>query len=362
VDREAPVIARLVVLVLVACGGGSGAPVTKPQTPVTPPQPVAKPGVVKASELTGAVKKVRVDVAVDSLRAPITAALAAVRDKPLEADRVREALARVVAVPGVLDVTARGVQLADGIELVVEVTAQPVVRNVSAIETGGTPIALGMSAITTGSMLDPRQIQSILESLRERYLTAGHLDVEVAWRRVSVANGVDIVIEVTPGVASTIASVAFTGNKAVASKALAARISKLVVIGQPVLENKLRLAVDDLQAHYWDIGYANVKVTPPAPAPGRSAVVFAIEEGPQFRLGAVTMTGDVTDAERSTYLKLFGPKQGDVFNRSAIVAGRKRVVDAIVASGKPNAEVNPLSNVDLPKRTIDLALEVRKGQ
>jgi outer membrane protein insertion porin family len=327
---------------------------------VTASQPPApKAGAVKASELTGNVTQIRVDVAVDSLRVPITTELAAVRGKPLDADRVREALARVVAVPGVADVTVRAVQLASGIELVVEVTAQPVLRNISATEVGGKPIALGMSAVSTGGMLDPKQIQSLLESLRDRYLASGHFEVDVAWRRVPVANGVEIVIEVKPGVASTIASLAFSGNKAIPSKDLAARIAKLVVVGQPVLEGRLRLAVDDLQAYYWDRGYVNVKVTPPAPARGHNAVVFAVEEGPQFKLGAIKVTGDVTDAERATYLKLFGVKQGDVFSRTAISDGRKRVVDAI---GKPNADVLPLTKVDIAKRTIELTLEVQKGR
>ncbi|MDQ3338386.1 MAG: hypothetical protein M4D80_24735 [Myxococcota bacterium] len=348
--------AILIALALVACGGGAKPAPTAPEKPVAAPAPPA-PTADASKELTGAIKKVRVEGAADSVRAAIETAMRDATGKPLDTDQLRGALATVMSTAGVADVTVKGVQLADGIELVVEVTMHPVMRKLTATETGGKTIGLGMSALPTGTVLDPKKVQALVASLRDRYVSNGYFDADATWRRVPTADGVEVVIEVKPGEVSSIASIAFAGNT-IASKDLAAQISKLVVVGQPALDEKLRGATLVLEAYYWDRGYANVKIRPPQAAAGRLAVVFKIEEGPKFRMGSIRITGDLPAAEHAKYMKLFGVKQGDLFNRTAIADGRKRFVDALVATGKATAEVLPLTKVDLPKKTIGLTLEV----
>jgi outer membrane protein assembly factor BamA len=219
----------LVIAALIACGGGGA----KPTAPTPVEKPAPKPDVVPTAELTGAVKQVRVDGG-GSMRGAIETAMAGLAGKPLDTDQVRAALTNVMATPGVADVTVKGVQLADGIELVVEVTLHPVMKTLTATE-GAKTIALGMQAIPTGTPLDPKKVQALAASLRDRYVSNGYFDADVTWRRVAVAGGVDVVIDVKPGEASSIASIGFKGNT-MPSKELAAQLTKLLVVGQPVLE------------------------------------------------------------------------------------------------------------------------------
>ena len=345
----------LVMAALIACGGGAAKPT--PTAPTAKPAPAAAPADAVTSELTGAVKKVRVDGTSTSVRGSIEAAMQGATGKPIDTDQLRTALATVMATPGVADVTVKGVQLADGIELVVEVTMHPVLKKLTATETGGKTIGLGMQALPTGTVLEPKKVQALVASLRDRYVSSGYFDAEVTWRRVDTAGGVEVVIEAKPGEASAVASIAFKGNT-FPSKDLAAQLTKWVVVGQPVLEEKLAGAALTLEAYYWDRGHANVKVRAPKVTAGKIALVFEIDEGPKFRIGAVRMTGDPPAADHAKYLKVFGVKKGDVFSRTAIVDGRKRVVDALVAAGKTTADVTPLTMVDLPAKTIGLTLEV----
>ncbi len=320
-----------------------------------PDKPASKP----APMLTGAVKKVRVAGASDALRAQIEAAVATVVGGAPDADRLRDPLSQVMKLPGVADVLVEGVQLAAGIELVITVTPQPVMHALAAVETGGKAIPLGIAAVPNNTPFDPLRIQTLVGSLRDRYLADGYFDVAVTWRRSPAAGGVDVVIEVTPGVAATIGGVAFRGNT-IASKLLEPQVGKLLVVGQPAVATKLDAAVEALLHHYWDQGYANVKIRSPKPVAGRNPVVFDIEEGPQFRIGTIKVTG-IPDAEHARNLALFGVKRGDLFSRTAIANGRQRIIDALVATGHRGAEVTPLTKVDTPRRTIALTLEILTG-
>ena len=354
----------LAILVVCACGGGHAPkPVAPKPTPVVAPTPAPAPAkgtTGKASELTGAIKSVRIEVALESRRAEVQAAFAGVIGKPLDLDQVRASLVDVMKIAGVANVAASGVQLADGIELVVQVTLHPVMKKISAIETGGKTIALGMAAMQNNTPLDPHRIQTLVASLRERYRSTGHFDVEVTWRRTPAEGGVDVVIEVTPGVPASIGSVELKGNT-IASSVLLPKIAKLLVVGEPVLDDKLESAARVISGYYWDVGYANVSVNAPKVAAGKNAIVFRIVEGPKFKIGVVKLTGDVPEADRANFLKLFGVKQGDLFSRTAIADGVKRVVDAIIASGRPMANAFPLTKVDLTNNTIGLTLEINRG-
>ena len=345
---------RALLILLVACGGSAPKPQPQPQ----PKPPVTAPKGDDSKELTGNVTKIRVEGASGS-QGTVEAVVAAAKNKPINSDEVRRAARAAMLVAGVADVDIKGVQLADGVELVIDVTMEPTLKKLTAIEAGGKPISLGIGAVATGAPLEPPKIQALVDSLRERYLSAGNFDAEVSWKRVAMPGGVEVVIEVKPGEPSTLAAVTFKGNK-VAAATLSAAVAKQLVVGQPVLEDKIDLAALELSKLYWDKGYANVRVKSPKPVPGKATLVFEIEEGPVFKIGKVEITG-VPDADAQKLLKLFAVKKGDTFSRTAIANGRDKVAEAVIAGGRKDAVVLPLTKVDMSNKWIDLTLEVSSG-
>ena len=341
----------LVILALAACGGGSA---SKPAPTKTEPAQPAPP-VAESKELTGKIEKIRVTGAA-TLQPQVEAAVTGLANKPLDRETLRVALANVMLISGVADITVKGVQLATGIELVVEVTPHPIMRKLTATE-GTNTIALGMAAMPANTPLDPAKLQALAASLRDRYISQGYFNADATWRKTPVTDGVEVVIEVKPGDKSEIAAVKFTGNK-LAAKDLLAQTAKLLVVGEPAQADKIEAAGLAISAYYWDRGYANVSVRSPKITAGKQTLTFEIQEGPVFKVGKIEITGDLPQTEHAKYLKLFAVKQGAVFNRTAIVKGRQAMVDALVATGKPTADVTPLTNVDLPKKTIGLTLEV----
>lgn len=349
----------LVFLLLLAsaCGGGA-APHTAPTVPKPPTVPVATPSAAPATpaELTGVVKQLRVQGATGSQRTQIEAALAAAKDKPVGSDELRTALANVMRIEGIADITVQGVQLADGIELVVEVTSHPAMKKLVAIEAGGKVISLGIGAATLTGVFDPQRVQALAQTLRERYVTNGYFDADATWKQVPVTGGVEVTIEVVPGPLSSIDAITFTGST-VPKKDLDAIVAKWFVVGQPVVASRIASATEAISAYYWDKGYANIRVVEPKITAGKITVTFEIIEGPVFKIGTVEIKG-VPAAERPTYLKLFGVKTGDLFTRSAIATGRDKLTAAFTAAGKRDVLVLPLTKIDFPGKRISLTLEV----
>ena len=320
--------------------------------------PAPAPSVATWSELTGPLAELTIRGADPALQRAIAALFRDQLAKPLDRAALRDALEHVTRLGPVDDVVARGVQRADGVELVLEVTPLPVLRKLTAVEVGGAAISLGFAAQGVGGTLVPSRIDELTAALRDRYLSTGYFAVEAAWRRVPVAGGVEVVIEVTPGPRSTVAAVRFTGNAGLATGVLAAHVAATLVVGEPALVGLVTRAERELAALYWDRGYANVRVTAPELVPGANELVFAIEEGPRFKIGKVTIESKRVPAnEHAALLAAFAVKRGDVFNRSAIVAGNARI-NAALAAKYPGAEVLPNTRVDVRAKRIDLTLEI----
>lgn len=355
----------LVLVVLVACGGGAAKPhpTPTPTLPVIAPTPAGVP-TTTWDQLKGPVRTVEVTTADAGLRGELAKLFAPEVGQLLDRMRLRDRLVAALAVKGVGDVAARGVQLAGGIKLIIDVTPQPIVRKLGAIEVGGAPLALtGMAAARVGAILDPAAIDRIARDLRDRYRDTGHVNAEAEWHKVTVADGVEIVIEVSPGVVTMIEGVDVTGNKEIASDELRAILAKRLTVGKPALEELIEKAGSDLDELYWERGYANVSIKPPPPPTGAKVmVVYEITENGQYRLGPIAFIGTgAPAASAARFAKLVGIKAGDVFKRSAIARARDTLVTAAKAPGDKDPDVLVTTKVDHTKHTIDITFEILKS-
>lgn len=317
---------RLLLVMLCACGGRAATPATV-FVPKPPRPTVASPASVAPAELTGVVKKLRVSGATRGQRTQIESALAAALSKPVASDELRAGLATAIRVEGVDDLVVQGIQLAEGIELVVEVAARPVLKRLVAIETGGKAIALGISAPTLDGPLDPRRVQALAQTLRDRYVTNGYFDADATWKTAPVTGGVEVTIEVTPGELSAIDAITFPGSTR-PKQDLEAVVAKWLVLGQPVVEERIAAAVQALNAYYWDRGYANVLVREPKVTAGRITLAFTIIEGPVFRMGGSSEVPQAVRRQPGRSVQSLRDRertrQADRRSRSHGPAGRRR--------------------------------------
>ena len=335
---------RKLLLVLAACGGSAPAP----QAPAPKPAAPAGPVDVAWDQLVGPIRDVQVAAADATLVPKAKAVVAGEVGKELDRTQLREVTSKLFALPGVSDVLVRGIQHADGITLDIELTQQPTVHAITASAGVALP---GQVVAANGLPLDPVLLDAVTRQLRDKYLDNGYVDAQVRWSTKPVGNQVDVSIDVTPGTAIVVDKVDFKGNAHAKSDELAKAIAGDIGKGTPFTSEHLEKAELELTAYYFDRGYVNVRVAPPAPA---STIVFDIQEGDQFRVGKLSIK-DAKPADEKKWLALLGVKKGDIFSRTAMTNAMKKLQDATKAQ-----DITPVTKVDADKKTIDVEFDLAK--
>ncbi|HEX5060266.1 MAG TPA: outer membrane protein assembly factor BamA [Kofleriaceae bacterium] len=120
-----------------------------------------------------------------------------------------------------------------------------------------------------------------------------------------------------------------------------------------------------VSAHYWDRGYANVKVGTPQLRLSRDKqymyLSIPVDEGPIFTIGAVNFKGDLIGGAAKNLEKV-KIRPGMIFSRTRIAEDRENLSAFYQDQGYAYANVLPLTKVDLDKRTISLTFEVSRGK
>jgi len=339
------VIRLLVVVMLGACGGpGAPRPIESPR----PKQPVAADATTW-DKLEGPIKKVEIEAKNAKLRGDIERVFAAELGQPLDRVRLRGRLDATMKLAGVAELAVRGTQIAGGIELTIEVTAQPKLHAITARDSAGKPIALtGSDVPAVGTLLDPRLVGRLAGALRDRYRDQGFVSADASWgTRPAGSDAVDVLIEVATGEQLLVGKLEVKGNTLPTGELLKV-LSAILVVGEPVAPDRVERASVALTELYYDRGYPNVQIANPTfSGAGRTTIGYTIVEGDRFKLGAITIKG-------------VEPKlaKGATFSRIAIKDAAQRLRDAARQDGMANAEVLPLTKVDLKAKTIAITFEI----
>jgi hemolysin activation/secretion protein len=305
---------------------------------------------VRWDALTGPVREVAIGIADRALAKRVEALVSGERAQTLDRTRLRLALERVAALPGVQDVEVRGVQLANGVKLIVDLTPTPIMHGITTREVGRGEVELAPQYTTlAGRPLDVRVLEACAVTLRIQYENRGYPDVAVAWHAAKVAPGaVDIVVEVTPGTRFTIAGIEFRGNAHASPGELQAALAGTLVAGAPWRLDHAHEASERLAAYYSDHGFVNAVIDSHRPNPPHGPMVIEIREGDQFHVGDVAVRGmPAGDAPA-----LFGVKRGDVYRESDVRAAVQRLRE------HAHAEVSLRTAVDDKTKLVNLTLEV----
>ncbi|HEV7558404.1 MAG TPA: outer membrane protein assembly factor BamA, partial [Kofleriaceae bacterium] len=133
------------------------------------------------------------------------------------------------------------------------------------------------------------------------------------------------------------------------------------VYSQEAFERDLLL----VSAHYWDRGYAQVKVGTPQLRLSRDKqymyLSIPIDEGPIFTIGSINFKGDLIGSAAEN-LKKIVIRAGVKFSRTAIAEDREKLSSYYQDQGYAYANVLPLTKVDLEHRKINMTFEVARGK
>lgn len=226
------------------------------------------------------------------------------------------------------------------VELALRVRAGPPtrVRRVELAGDAGPEAARALASLRTrpGEILDEDALADDARRLRAALWDAGRRRARVGAPVVRDADGgvaVAFPVEAGPRVA-----IAFRGAAAAPADALSRELG--LERGAPVDAPAIAAAGDRLVAWYRARGYADAQVEPEErDAPGAVAIVFHVDEGRRYRIGAVRLEGLAAHdagAERARLLDLLDAEAGAEPDRGA--ADRARLVAASIGAVRPPPE------------------------
>ncbi len=194
-----------------------------------------------------------------------------------------------------------------------------------------------------------------LELVRSFYEEHGFSEATVDAHAV----GTELVITISEGPRFVVEAVRFEGVQALTTKELEQLVATKV--GAPVRPEFLERDALNLLTTYYDRGHVLAKVDHQRQrregAPGATTIVFTVDEGPAFRVGAISLMGV---ALGPAALKTLESRQGAVFSRSMVQRDLERLRAAGEQQGKV-FEVFPLTEIDRARRTVKLIFEVNEA-
>jgi outer membrane protein insertion porin family len=223
-----------------------------------------------------------------------------------------------------------------------------------------------------GSLSRP-MVQSDTQRITEIYRRQGRYDVTVVPQIIEQPNNrVDLVFEVTEGGKTGVKSIEFVGNSAVSSYRLRDIIKTretnfLSFLGSGDVYDPDRVEADRdlIRRYYLKNGYADVQVvaamTEYDPERRGFLVTFKIEEGQQYRVGAIDIQSNIRGLDPNAFRPFLRLGVGSVYNGEAIEKSVEEITVEASRRGYAFASVRPRGERNFQNATVSIVLVLEEG-
>jgi outer membrane protein insertion porin family len=261
----------------------------------------------------------------------------------------------------------------DGVTVTFRMTERPLVRNVTV--QGNQKLKKeeleGALRIRPRTILDPEKARQGIEAARKLYADKGFLDASIDYETVPVGqNEVDLVYRVTESGAVRVKNIEFEGNEAFSDRKLRGLLqTKKAWLLTPFTgagnlnRDVLRTDVERLTAWYYDNGYVMARVEEPRVERrgGGLAVLIRIDEGEQFRVGTVEVTGADLPESLARLPPDMATKTGEVFSATALRDDVQRLTERLSEGGFAFANIEPATDVVPAEKVVNVDFQVERG-
>src|SRR3984893_1034744 len=217
-------------------------------------------------------------------------------------------------------------------------------------------------------------VQADVDRLVEVYRRSGRFDVRIEPKIIELPNNrVDLVFEINEGLKTGIKRIEFIGNRAYSSYRLkdvikTSETGLLAFLQTGDIYDPDRIEADRelLRRFYLKHGFIDVRVVSAVgeydPNLRGFVVTFAIEEGEQYRVGAVDVQSNVRPLDPALLRSRLRSYPGDVYNAEAV---EKTIEDMTIEAAKRGfafVTVRPSATRDVQTRTVNLLFTIDEGQ
>jgi outer membrane protein insertion porin family len=291
---------------------------------------------------------------------------------PFSPAGIREDVRNIFALGFFDDVQVRVEEFEGGVRIIFVVVERPLLREV-AFE-GNRELKLEelqeRAAIRTGSVYNPVEVQRAEQAIRVRYEEEGFFGVALSPRTERTPEGdLRLVFRIEEGPKLYIDRIVIEGNQVLSASKIkgAMQTQERFLWVLPFSKVQRKVFEDDAERIlnlYADNGFIQARIESHEILPDveRRKVTLRtrLTEGPQFRVGTITVRGNELLSE-AEIRKLFKLKEGDVFNRGALRTMVRDMTDRYSSLGRARAEVTPTTETQTEARRVDVTLTIREG-
>jgi outer membrane protein insertion porin family len=291
----------------------------------------------------------------------------------LDGQRVREAMRALYATGFFRDVELRR----DGTVLIVAVAERPSLESVDIkgnkdIKTEDLQKSLRNVGLAAGKTFDRSTLDEVTQYLTDQYYSRGKYAVQIDTKVENLPdNRVRVNINIKEGSRAKIRQINIVGNTVFHDKDILATLALQTPNWQSWYKQSDRYARETLQGdlekistYYQDRGYANFRIDSVqvaiAPDKGDIFITANVSEGAVYKLGEIKLAGNMIVPETELRaLLLVAP--GQTYSQKIISASQEQIKNRLGAEGFYFAKVEPVPQIDEPKKIVNLTLFVDPG-
>jgi outer membrane protein insertion porin family len=292
---------------------------------------------------------------------------------PYSADTVRTDIHSIFSMGYFSDITADLKDMAAGKSLTFTVKEKAFVKNISLsgrVELDETKI-MDILTIKENTILDHALVKEEAERIRILYESDGFYLATVEPDITTDGIEASINFKINEGNAVKVRRIKIIGNKAFSDRKILKKmetkkagffsyITKSGKYNEYVFDNDLRSIIK----LYNDKGYINAVISDKSVLLDENKKFFhisiAIDEGAQFRLGDIKISGEILTTEEDL-LDNIDIKEGDIFNKSELSRGLRLISSAYGDKGWANASVQTDTRINEEEGTVDLYIDITKN-
>ncbi len=292
----------------------------------------------------------------------------------LDSDRLRDDLRAIWRMGYFDDVRVEGSDEGDRIGLTLLFKEKPVIAKIYI--SGNSELGLDkineVLDLKKDAIVDPAKIKRNVEKVRDLYIEKGYYLVEVRsdLQRVD-ENHVNVFFVCDEHAKVEVRQIRFLGNKAVTNAELRGAMGtqeggwlSFFTSSGTYREDAFDRDLLLLTAFYYDRGYINVKLGRPEielSADKRFLyITIPVEEGLPYKINKIDFRGDLLKP-RDQLIGEMATRTGDGFSRTKLGNDITHINDLYKDAGYAYVNVQPLTNVDIKHRTVDVLFDIQKG-
>ncbi|MBW2060362.1 MAG: outer membrane protein assembly factor BamA [Deltaproteobacteria bacterium] len=219
------------------------------------------------------------------------------------------------------------------------------------------------------SILDTKKIVESVENIHELYREKGYYNAEATYEIENIGpKMVAIRYRIEENRRLYVKKIRFEGNENISRKKLLkfmktkekGLFSWLTESGR-LKRDKLKEDVSKLLAYYYNHGYIKVQMADPHIEVEKDGLVLTItvSEGPQYKVGQVSLTGDLIEPEQDVSA-LIEIDKWPFFNREILQNDIKAITSYYTSHGYAYAVITPLIREHEDNLTIDITYKIVK--